>query len=512
MSKGVYTILSSYTGDSDKYLSARLLLNKRLNSIRQINDFKKIHDKTLDTNYDPRPTLEDISLTHNFAAVSTFKPHVAIAYEYFKTSKDGLGVIKLSDKSTDIRFDLASNEGHWLNDMVLRIQFQDIGIQSNAPDDALRYRYCDLPGMRLLEKVAFNVDGVDVADYNTDDITFNDFHIQASKRLGYLRSMGREDVLPGEFYLVNQQVKQVLGFKNGAQTLKFYQPKLELWIPLLFWFNKDVHQSLQNIRIRTVQKYINIKLAPLNKIIQAVDKNNKIIDDAIISFKIEGIELYTKNIFVNHEVSELFNNRVALSLIRINKSHSQILDTEEGNVHLNQLKYAIEYLKFGFKPLENENGDLSFDNWHKFAKIKINEVPHITVINNPFIQPVQQVVVRTINFTDSTPVVDKVGFKAFGNIIYPQIATAFYNRHLPLINPDLVSPEDIGKMIATFNLLPGNTEITGHLGTSKAREFYLTYSAQGKIDSHNKVRLYVAAESIAFLYYDTNTIYLKYIT
>ena len=89
---------------------------------------------------------------------------------------------------------------------------------------------------------------------------------------------------------------------------------------------------------------------------------------------------------------------------------------------------------------------------------------------------------------------------------------SFYNQHIPLMNPDIVTPEDCGKMLAPFNLLPGGKNITGFLNGSKAREFYLVYDAEGKINSENKVRLFVSAETIAFLYYDTLSIHLKYIT
>ena len=107
---------------------------------------------------------------------------------------------------------------------------------------------------------------------------------------------------------------------------------------------------------------------PLNQIIQAIDVNDNVVNDAITDFKIEGIELYTKNIYVNSEIFDLYTNRKLMVPIRINKRHIEILNSSEGGIHLNQLKFAIEYLKFGFRPLENEN---SFDNWYKFSKITV---------------------------------------------------------------------------------------------------------------------------------------------
>ena len=247
MSKGIYTILDSYSGEHEKFLTAMNLLRERLRTIEN-NNKKSGFTET-------RPQYTDILATHNFSTITTFRPHVTVGYEYFKKSKEGgTGSVNLYiNGNTSVRFNLQGNEGHWINDMVIRVVFQDIGVKNVNIDNppALRYRYCDLPGMRLFEKVSLNMDEINIAEYTSDDVAFYDFHVSASKKYGYLRSMGREDTNKGEFYLSDQQVKQVLEYRNGAQTYKYYQPKLELWIPLLFWFNKDVRQSLRNMVIKT---------------------------------------------------------------------------------------------------------------------------------------------------------------------------------------------------------------------------------------------------------------------
>ena len=177
MSKGIYIILDSYSGEQDSYLVLTKQLRQRLKQIEEENKKRNLEDV--------RPTVKDISQTHNFAMVSTYRPHVAIAYEYFKTLKGDGGITQLVDgtNTTKIRFNLQGNEGHWLNDMVVRVLFQEIGIKENAPEGSLRYRYCDLPGMRLFERTTLNVDNLDIADYVTDDISFNDFHVQPSKKI-----------------------------------------------------------------------------------------------------------------------------------------------------------------------------------------------------------------------------------------------------------------------------------------------------------------------------------------
>lgn len=133
-------------------------------------------------------------------------------------------------------------------------------------------RYCEYPGERLLKKVQFQVNGNPLDDYTSDVTIFNrKFRLAPGKVTGWKRLVGQEveveaytdlvtidtaSVWPSQFNnLMNQAVPSVLApvcpvsatqnsrlrqyVLNGPQTPRAEQPALELWIPLLFWFNKD---------------------------------------------------------------------------------------------------------------------------------------------------------------------------------------------------------------------------------------------------------------------------------
>jgi hypothetical protein len=507
MSKGAYTILDTHIGKQSALLAATKQLNKRLEDIERNNILAGIEDT--------KPQPADIYKTHNFLVGTTWRPHVAVGFEYIKKEKTGGERLRLSaGTKTKVRFTLQDNNGDFISDMVVRVVISAVGDPTvqyggllTAPSNT-RYRYCDVPGVRLFELVEFKVDEMVVADYTSDDVSFVGFHLDYTRRESYLRAVGQEETKVGQLYMKDYQVTQNLTFRDGPQTAKFYQPALEMWIPLQFWFNTDVKQSLNNIRIKTDQKNIDITLADLTKIIQAVDVNNNVIAGGINSVYIESMELYTKNIYVNEEIRDLYIDRWHMAMIRVQKRHTEIVSKSSGDILLNQLKHPMEYLMFGFRPIANET---YFNRWHQFNKITLVELPYPAIINNQSVIPVQQLVVRTATYFNRDNVVSRVGLRAHGNTIYPLTSPSFFNLHTTYTNPDIFPVTDPGKMLISFNLLPGNTTISGHFNISRERELYLMYESSNISDT-NTARLYVSAVCINFLIYDTKGILLKYAT
>jgi len=155
-------------------------------------------------------------------------------------------------------------------------------------------KYCDLPGLRLFEKVKFNVNGNPLDEYDTVTYLFYDkFNVQPNKRVGWNRlvgqevpiaaisdlvSHGRTEILCGEGSLDvngdvvgldarNDYARETVGVLNGPQTPKLVQPALAMWVPLLFWFNLDPRLSIASVSIPYGQRLIQITLAPRNRIL-----------------------------------------------------------------------------------------------------------------------------------------------------------------------------------------------------------------------------------------------------
>ncbi len=111
-------------------------------------------------------------------------------------------------------------------------------------------RYVNGVAKRLITKIRFTVNGNPLDEINSDIYNFHDkFYVTPNKRVGWNRLIGQENPKPG-FADVNQGgaanlhfrgagVRQALSFLDGPQTFKAAQPALDLWLPLLFWFNRD---------------------------------------------------------------------------------------------------------------------------------------------------------------------------------------------------------------------------------------------------------------------------------
>lgn len=143
-------------------------------------------------------------------------------------------------------------------------------------------RYCEYPGERLFKRVKFEVNGNPLDDYTTEAYIFHrDFRIGETqwKSTGWKRLVGQEvpvaaystlmtvsgasrwpaavtgltDVngaavsgAPTNASVTSRQISQVV---SGPQTPKATQEALDLWIPLIFWFNRDPRLAIASVSI-----------------------------------------------------------------------------------------------------------------------------------------------------------------------------------------------------------------------------------------------------------------------
>lgn len=82
---------------------------------------------------------------------------------------------------------------------------------------------------------------------------------------------------------------------------------LEMFIPLLFWYNKDVRLAVPSVAIPYGQRYINIELASRAEMVDLVPRGsgtwsspNGTLGDVTVN----TLELYINNIFMNPEVKK----------------------------------------------------------------------------------------------------------------------------------------------------------------------------------------------------------------
>lgn len=133
--------------------------------------------------------------------------------------------------------------------------------------------------------------------------------------------------------------RKLLSVVSGPQTPKLQQPALDLWIPLLFWFNKDPRLSVASVSIPYGQRFITVDIEQQNNILFTAPGNlflrltveqytsagaskgtaaavavadvkrwvtltPQLADGSVIDTtqQISNMELYINNIFVNPEI------------------------------------------------------------------------------------------------------------------------------------------------------------------------------------------------------------------
>ncbi len=486
---GIFTLITN-DGKQDRMLMATELLKARL---------RRIMKARAANGMDPTPTLVDIEKTHVLFMNAHFKPFAAIGYEYNKV-RPSSGTVTLGNT---VQFSIPQF-GDFFHDMVLHVRLSAV----TTSDADGHYRWVDFPGERLLDKVAFTVNGNPLDQYYGQDYNFyRQFELPASKRDGYYRCAGQQLPMKGQivpsagattsgaevvgFGETTAGAANTLGFwvdvTNGYQTVKTEAGHalttsghvrtdiLEVTMPLLFWFNRDPRLAIPSVSIPFGQRFIDVDLAAYSTLARGMlvtgDASNG------TSSSIEGTtaptvpvcDLYVNNIFVNPEVHDIFIKRIGFNLIRVHRRQiNRINDATNGELLLNNFKWPIECIYFGFrKVLQSTTAQTRqyLNGWHVFGELlgfAGNVTPDTDVIN--------------VSYDTVRPLVNEVTFQAHGIPIYNAIPAILYNQYFPLAYGDKMStPSDPGAYLVTFNLYPGVYQPSGHLNVSRAREFYVKF-------------------------------------
>lgn len=509
MSKGVFTVIDSYLGKQELHLTASKLLYDRLNAIKN----ERLDAGGWTDPVEAMPTQRDIAVTHMLYVKRIFKPFVAFAYEYFKSTSDQGATSVLPDSASDssvMRFNLRANNGDFVHDQVLRVVLPALG---SATSTTL-YRYTDFPGIRMIKEVKLSADSVDVYSYNTDDVLmYMNTRLDEAHRKSFEQLVGQEQTHEGVFYHENRNINQVINIRDGAQTFKRYQPELELWIPLIFDYNSDVGRSLHNRVIGSQQMFIDIVLENVTNIIQTADIN-AVPTGSISKAKIKTMELYTKNIYLNPEINDLFTDRNNLALIRVYRQHKTTISINNDDILLSSLKFPIEIMHFGFRPNVNcdvnANPKYAFKDWHKFSTITRHCVPVPALIDSVASPGDQKLVVRTARYSTEGHTVSSIGLRIHGNDLYPLISSGFFEKYQLNTSPGLYPSDARGCYTANFCHYPTLFSPSGHINNSTARELYIKYVAEN-ISTSNMVTFVASAQCINFILMKNNSVKLRYI-
>jgi hypothetical protein len=404
---GVFQIITN-DGKQDRMLNATALLNRRLALIEDARS----RDPTV---ADPTPTLLDIEKTHILFMNASFKPFAAVGYEYQKLS--ATGTVQLG--STGVTFSLPTY-GDFIGDMCLHATLAAPTITASSTFEttattvaantatvgaqhSAAFAWCSFPGERLLQNVAFTVSGNPLDSYTPASVNmYREFLLKNDDKKGWFRGVGQE--LPTDAFLrqpgtnpvttagsdgavntsttgslqggsVNPSHRIGAAVLNGNQTPKSTAAAVDLWIPLLFWFNMDPRLAVPSVALPHANRYITVDLAASSKMYGLVPRGvgtwadpKATLTDATQT--VTTFELYVNNIFVNPEVHDIFIKRIGFSLIRVHREHIESgLQSASGSVLLSKLKWPIEAMFVGMRVSSYEGSRPDNDKWHSFSQV-----------------------------------------------------------------------------------------------------------------------------------------------
>lgn len=445
------------------------------------------------------PPLWAIEKTHVLFVNNSFKPFAAVASNYSKS----MSIEGLPTFGTSCTFKLPQY-GEFTNDCVLYVKLT--GFRAvNALD---KVRYCELPGHRLMKKTSIKIGQTPIDEYGTERYNVNyQFKLPSQKQAGYLRDIGQE--IPKTGYITPDpavdEYREYRFFGDGPQTFKTIQPTLELWIPILFWF-KDVQHGLPNFLIASNQINLEVLFENVANLIAYADYGG---GGAYTPPTISDCCVYCNNLYMSPEMQKIILANYKYDLIRVNRSQTQRLTNSSGNIHLNQLKWPVECMYVGFRPVANYSNSQT---WWRNCFLTQKNVKEMVVDsgNTPQVN-------SAIYYAEEQPT-SSVQLKVFDSVLFPELPPNFYSSYIPYQYGQMyATPKDMGYLMFNFNRYPGQDQPSGHFNTSRGRELYLEYisniaSGAYLISSSSPVDLIVIADCINMLQIESGNVILTFST
>lgn len=384
---GIFTQITN-DGKQDKMIFATELLNKRLIAIREQRAGLP----------DPNPTLVDIEKTHLLFMNAHFKPHATTTYEYQRV-QNTTGQVAWGGR---VQYNIPQF-GEFFADIACHIQVAGVtatSVQNGTtqfaangniavPSSAPQVRYCDYPGERFFQRVQMEINGNPLDEYFPEQVNmYRQFSVQPNKLVAWKRCMGQEvaqNAYLNQAKTVVDSTRVGVSVSDGFQTPKAAHTTLEMFIPLLFWFNRDPRLAVASVAIPQGQRFLNFEIARSEQMLVAINRGNAYIDSTkpggltndatFVDPLITRSDLYINNLFVMPEVHDIYIARIGFSLIRVHRQHKATLTTDTNSLQLTSLKWPIENLTIGFRPTENINLTTSAaklktaQDWHKFCQV-----------------------------------------------------------------------------------------------------------------------------------------------
>jgi chorismate mutase len=460
-------------------LNAALVKTKSQAAVKRLREL--ISDYT---NSSIDPYFEEINKTHCTFVHSEFKPFMESTFEYTKTS-----VNSKPSFGESVKFDVPTY-GNFISDMCFHIKLGEL--KPKSPED--KVRYANMLGHRLVKKVTLLINGVIIDSYTSE--YYNAYYETAvSNTKAWKKCIGQElpitgEIIPDPIHSLYKHQRKVY---YGLQTLKNEQKSVDLFIPLLFWFNTDKKCALIN-NFERGKLQIEIELAPENQLMTCLDTESEIYHEAYISPRIIETELYTNHIFVSEEISDLFIRRKSLDLIRIHKQAEITLDKNVDSVSLLKwLKYPSEEIIVYARPNENETGPDSLNTWNQNSGLEINYLKECVAFKDT--DGTYAIGINNVKIYERTPMFTSAEVTFDGTTSFGADVPAFFTSYLPLIHSLKTKCNDM--LYFPYAMNPREYQPSGYAELSKCKKIMFAYESD--IIESKESTLYVHSLAINFL-------------
>lgn len=501
INNSILDLTNAYNKANNDILSIVDLYERQLKQ-NEINELLKninfLNNNKLDL---IKPTINEINETHFLFLNNQYKPFVEFGFNYIISnvnSKPAYG--------NELEFNVQSN-GDFISDMMIFIRLSEL----NAADDNDRVRYADFIGHKIIKKCQFIISNNVLDEYDRElyNIHYN-FHVPEGKKISWLKCMGQEIPITGTLISdpINDEFKEIKTICNGYQTLKKQQPKLDLFIPLLFWFNKDIRLAFPNHIQPSGQVKIRIELEKADALMNSIDVVNDVYNQRYSIPDIEICSLYTKHIYINTDIQDIFISKLGINLIRIYKKIEKQLLVNNDSLLLQELKYPIEELYLFFRPDSNETGIDNFQTWH------LNSILNLSYIKTPIIYKINGIDtlgINSIKYYNELPIIDTLKFEYNDSSIYGTQLKGFYDSYMPYITSNNIMSNNNNIYYLPFSFMPESNQPCGYINLSKTREINLEYTSS-TIESNKPIKLYIYAKALNFVLITKNAATLKYLT
>jgi len=508
MSQGVVIQQLSTTTSSqlNELLLANNILNTRIKSIRK--KYEGHPNKHLYTVLN-----EELKKTHtNFIGIE-YRPSVYITNEYFYFNPSSGSMNLSSETLSTYEFEFVK-DGDFINNQAIEIEIDSI----TAPD-GFYIKYCDFPGIKLINNIELKFNGTTFDTLRQKKyIMYHNFLVKTDSYNSWYRMMGQSVPQYAYYDNLQKQLKDITYVSDGYQTYKKTQDKLCITIPLLFWYNLDPSESLENYNLSIKTTKILAHINGLKGLLFMVDSNGNEVPLSIKNVKINKMRLKNNCYFLPKDVLELyrsFTNKY-LQVVRVNTYLVSSSLKSEDSILLNKtLKYPTENIMFGFYLKSDEN---TSENWYKFTKNVANEYCRPTIKNlGPF--PLNHTIVASsFKYYDYKSIIDNMSITTNGEILYKEDNDCFYASYLPFVESEkqgsiIKTSEDKGCKLVNWKTINYSFNTSGYYDFSQLKETYLNYKIDEKIINDGEVvELIICGTAINLIQISREHAQLKFIT